>query len=188
VPLGFQSRGSIGRRRFALLLAAAVPGTSIRAADAGPAFIEIVGIVVKVSPKAVDVMSGGQRFTLIADAGTESWKGRTDHDFSQLEAGDSINARCRKDESGKLLTITLWANRVEFLGTVNSVSGNKVEVLTDPSAHPETTYQEMKLVDLGFDTVFQSGTKKDLRKGRSVQVTGVDLKNGSVHATLLVLR
>jgi hypothetical protein len=180
----------MGRRQFAYLAA----GGALAQLVCSPLFssdtdvVEVVGRVANVSAKEVDVRSGGQVLRLIADERTESWKGRTYHDFSQLEAGDSIRARCRKGDDGRLLTIALWANRVAFSGVISTRGGDKLEVVTDPSAHPETTYQEVKVVILAFDTQIQGGTKKELRKGRSVDVTGVDVRNGSVHATRVVLR
>ncbi len=180
----------MGRRVFVFRIAGAAlclyACSCLPGADA--AVVEIIGTVARVSPKALDVMSGGQRLTLVADERTESWKGRTAHDFSQLESGDSIKAECRKDDAGRLLTISLWANRLVFSGVISAGGGDKLEVLTDPSAHPETNYQEMKVVNLAFDTVIQGGTKKELRKGRSVEITGVDLRNGSVRATRVILR
>ena len=188
MTIGNYSGMQWNRRRFVLLAVIGFAGGVLRAAPEGAALIEIIGTVAKATANSVDVMSGGQRLTLVADERTESWKGRTYRDFSQLEPGDSIHARCRKDEGGKLITVSLWANRIDFPGVISAIVSGKLEVLTDPSAHPQTNYQEMKVVDLAFDTVIEGGTKKDLRKGRSVQVTGVDLRNGSVRATRVILR
>ncbi|HWB99477.1 MAG TPA: DUF5666 domain-containing protein [Bryobacteraceae bacterium] len=183
----------IDRRQFAAL---AIGGSAVhgiapcaRAGFDAPATVELIGAVQRVSAKGIDVRSGGELVTVHADVHSEIWRGRNYPDFSQFEAGDQIRAKCRKDDSGKLIAVSVFANWTKFSGTITGGGGDKLEVLTDPSSEtPSTTFQEHKVVYLGFDTVLEAGTRKDLKKGRSVQITGLDLRNGSVQATRVVLR
>ena len=52
-------------------------------------------------------------------------------------------------------------------------------MLTNPNADPQSAYVKKKLkVFVDADSVFDSSAKEDLKRGRDIQMVGLDLKNG----------
>ena len=69
-----------------------------------------------------------------------------------------------------------------------SLDSKLAEMFTNPNADPGSGYQKKKLrVVVDPDTIFNASAKNDLRPGREVQMVGLDLKDGTVRATLLTV-
>jgi hypothetical protein len=70
--------------------------------------IPVVGTVKSISGSTIYVESGAHITLVVADGGTEVWKGRTFHDLGPVGIGDDFSARCRADGSGKLVAEVIW--------------------------------------------------------------------------------
>lgn len=144
----------------------------------------IVGTVAAVSESVISVRTGTQVIPVAVDQRTEIWKGAVFHDTSPLRVGDDILARARIDSNGALVAEAVWLDIVNFSAVVTGVRASGFEVLTNPNADPQSAYKsEHKTVNLAGDTVFEASTRGDVRVGRTVQVVGLDLRNGTVRAT-----
>ena len=150
--------------------------------------IPVIGIVNGISGNVISVDAGERVTAVSADERTEFWKGKTFHDLSPVQIGDDLTARCRADASGKLVAEVIWLNIVNFFGVITQVDGGGFEMLTNPNADPQSAYVKKKLkVTVDADTLFEASAKEDLKLGRSVQMVGLDLKNGIVMATRLTV-
>jgi hypothetical protein len=150
--------------------------------------VSVIGTVRGISGKAILVDGGAQVRTVVADEGTEIWKGKTFHDLSPVLIGDDFSARCRTDASGKLVAEVIWLNIVNFFGVITKVDGAGFEMLTNPNADPQSAYVRKKLaVIVDADTLFDASAREDLKPGRDVQMVGLDLKNGTISATRLTV-
>ena len=78
--------------------------------------IPVIGIVKSISGNAISVDAGERVIAVFADERTEIWKGKIFHDLSLVQIGDDFAARCRTDDSGKLVAETIWLNIVNFFG------------------------------------------------------------------------
>ena len=102
--------------------------------------------------------------------------------------GDDFSARCRTDDSGKLVAEVIWLNIVNFFGVITKVDGAGFEMLTNPNADPQSAYVKKKLkVSVDADALFDASAKEDLKLGRDVQMVGLDLKDGNIRATRLTV-
>jgi hypothetical protein len=174
--------------KSALLLVAVILLLAIAVAQnrptsgASPKFI--AGTVEGFSGNQVYVNRGLQLVVLAVDAHTEVWKGKVFHDLSPLEAGDEVLARCRLDASGNLIAESMHLNGFHSSGVITKVTDTGFEVFTNWGADPQSGYKkENKIVEVDADTVFEESAREDLRSGRGVEVTGLDLRNGRVRAT-----
>jgi hypothetical protein len=146
--------------------------------------IPLVGTVESISGDTVHVKLRTEVVTLYADGGIAVWKGKKFHDFSSLKAGDSISVDAKKDSRGRLIAVSVWANALNFCAVITAINGDVFAVLTNFDADTYSGYRkENKLVLVNADTVFESGSKDELKPGRVVSVVGLDLKNGEVQAT-----
>jgi len=149
-----------------------------------PLPVVVIAVVENISGNAIHARTSTESITIHSDARTEVWKGKTFHDLSPLKSGDDISARCRRDSSGKLIAISIWANITNFFGVIVRTTGDRFEAQMNPNADPRSAYPKgKKIVLVDSDTIFESSAKEDLMAGRGVQVIGLDLKNGSVQAT-----
>jgi hypothetical protein len=180
-------RTCIECERLAIGLIAALVISSSAFAQHEEPLTAIVGTVQSVNGNQIHVISGAKLVTLHVDDHTEIWKGKALRDLSPLEMGDDISARCRK-VSGDLVAEAIWINIVSFSGVITKVKGSTFEVFTNPNADPQSAYKkEIKVVRLDSDTIFQSSEKRDLKVGREVQTVGLDLRNGAVKATQVMV-
>ena len=104
--------------------------------------------------------------------------------------GDDFSARCRTDDSGKLVAEVIWLNIVNFFGIITKVEGggDSFDMFTNPKADPQSGYIKKNLkVTLDSDTLFSASAKEDLKAGRDVQMVGLDLKKRMVRATRLTV-
>jgi hypothetical protein len=160
--------------------------SSVFAQDEEP-LTALVGTVQSISGNQIHVISGAKLVTLHVDDHTEIWKGKVLWDLSPLEMGDDISARCRK-VSGELVAEAIWINIVNFSGVITKVKGSTFEVFTNSNADPQSAYKKKnRLVRFDADTIFQSSEKRDLKVGRKVQTVGLDLRNGAVKATQVMV-
>ena len=82
-------------------------------------------------------MDAGERIVAVfADEHTEIWKGKIFHDLSLIQVGDDFAARCRADNSGRLVAELIELNVVAFFGVITKVEGGgeKFEMFTNPKA------------------------------------------------------
>jgi hypothetical protein len=134
------------------------------------------------------VEGGAQVTPVVADGGTEVWKGRTFHDLGPVGIGDDFSARCRVDASGKLVAEVIWLDIVNFFGVITKVDGNSFEMLTNLNADSQSAYVKERLkVAMDTDTLFDASAKENLRPGREVQIVGLDPRNGAARATRLTV-
>jgi hypothetical protein len=146
--------------------------------------IPLIGTVESVSGETMYVKVRTEVVALYADNETAVWKGQKFHDLSPLKAGDAVSVDAVRDSRGRLVAISIWANVLNFCAVITSAKGDAFEVLTNFDADTYSGYRkEKKLVLVDGSTVFESGSKGDLKSGRVVSVVGLDLKNGRVQAT-----
>jgi len=99
-----------------------------------------------------------------------------------------VSARCRADDSGKLVAEAIWINIVNFFGMITNVDAGSFMMVTNPNADPESGYVKESLKILIDDnTVFSGSAKDEIKMARDVQMVGLDLKNGTVRATRLTV-
>jgi hypothetical protein len=116
------------------------------------------------------------------------WKGKIYHDLSLAQIGDDFAGRCRADGSGKLVAELIELNVVNFFGVITKVDGDTFEMFTNPNADPQSGYEKKKLtVRVDADTIFDASAREDLKVGRDVQMVGLDLRNGTIRATRIVV-
>jgi hypothetical protein len=96
--------------------------------------------------------------------------------------GDDFSARCRTDDSGKLVAEVIWLNIVNFFGVITKIDGGGFEMMTNPNA----VKKKLK-VTVDADTLFDASAKEDLKLGRDVHMVGLDLKDGNIRATRLTV-
>ena len=152
--------------------------------------IPVIGIVKSISGNVMTVDAGERIVAVFADEHTEIWKGKIFHDLSLVQVGDDFAARCRADNSGRLVAELIELNVVTFFGIITKVDGGgeAFEMLTNPNADPQSGYVKKNLkVTVDSDTLFSASAKEDLKAGRDVQMVGLDLRNGMVKATRLTV-
>ena len=152
--------------------------------------IPVIGIVKSISGNVISVDAGERIVAVFADEHTEIWKSKIFHDLSLVQVGDDFAARCRADNSGRLVAELIELNVVAFFGIITKVDGGgeSFDMLTNPNADPQSGYVKKNLkVTVDADTIFTASAKEDLKAGRDVQMVGLDLKNGTVRATRLTV-
>jgi hypothetical protein len=152
--------------------------------------IPVIGTVKSISGNLIAVESGDHIITVATDNHTEVWKGKLSHDLGLVQIGDDFAGGCREDASGRLVAELIELNVVNFFGVITKVDhgGVAFEMFTNPKADPQSGYEKKKLtVVVDADTVFDASAQEDLKVGRDVQITGVDLRNGSTRATRVVV-
>ena len=148
--------------------------------------IPVIGIVKSISGNVITVDAGERIVAVFADEHTEIWKGKIFHDLSLVQVGDDFAARCRADNSGRLVAELIELNVVTFFGIITKVDGGgeRFEMFTNPNADPQSGYAKKSLtVTVDSDTLFSASAKEDLKAGRDVQMVGLGLRNGTVRAT-----
>ena len=152
--------------------------------------IPVIGIVKSISGNAISVDAGERVIAVFADERTEIWKGKIFHDLSLVQIGDDFAARCRADNSGRLVAELIELNVVNFFGIITKVEGggDSFDLFTNPKADPQSGYIKKNLkVTVDSDTLFSASAKEDLKPGRDVQMIGLDLRDGTVRATRLTV-
>lgn len=155
----------------------------------GP-IIPVIGTVKNISGNQIAVESGDRMITVTTDNLTKVWKGKVSHDLGLVQIGDEFAGRCREDVSGRLVAELIELNVVNFFGLITKVDagGGTFEMFTNPNADPQSGYQKKTLrVVVDADTIFGASAKEDLKAGREVQMTGLDLRNGTTRATRVVV-
>ena len=143
------------------------------------------GTVVAVSGNTILVSTRDGPLTLYAADDLRVWKGRYTAETSVLKTGDSIQARCYVQPDGKVIAREIWANHVGFGGVIREVKGDTIEVLIAGPSNPSV----VRTVRVDDETVFEygRGSKRDLAKGRFIQLVGLALEDGTVRATWAVV-
>src|SRR5438046_1823246 len=118
----------------------------------------IIGTVDKIAHNQVTVKTARGSFPISTDNKTEVVKDETYHDLSPLKVSEEISVRCQPDASGKLVATKIWANVVNFSGTVKDVRGEENEIVRDGD-------DERKIVRSYPDTVLGTN-KSDVVAGR----------------------
>ena len=152
--------------------------------------IPVIGIVKSISGNVISVDAGERIVAVFADEHTEIWKGKIFHDLSLIQVGDDFAARCRADNSGRLVAELIELNVVTFFGIITKVDGGgeRFEMFTNPNADPQSGYAKKSLtVTVDSDTLFSASAKEDLKAGRDVQMVGLGLRNGTIRATRLTV-
>jgi hypothetical protein len=152
--------------------------------------IPVIGIVKSISGNVISVDAGERIVAVFADEHTEIWKGKIFHDLSLIQVGDDFAARCRADNSGRLVAELIELNVVAFFGVITKVEGGgeKFEMFTNPKADRQSGYEKKRrVVVVDADTIFTASAKEDLKAGRDVQMVGLDLRDGTVRATRLTV-
>jgi hypothetical protein len=135
----------------------------------------IIGTVDKIDPNQVFVKTSRGSFPISADDKTEVMKDKTYRDLSPLKVGDEISIRCQPDASGKLVAKIIWANVVDFAGTVKEMRSEEIEIVTRSG-------DERKIIHIYPDTGFGT-SRKDLTVGQDVRIVGLDVGDGAVDAS-----
>ncbi len=154
----------------------------LAACTSEPASARLIGTIEKLAGNELQIGLGTKAVTLSADRKTEVHKGRTDHTLSALRVGDEVSVSFRKDASGKMIAVAIWANRVSFHAVIHSVTPASFDILTHPDTNPESAYRK------GYSRVFlypqtKFGTsERDLIEGRDVHVVGLDVGGGNIDA------
>jgi hypothetical protein len=146
--------------------------------------------VKSISGNVISVDAGERIVAVFADEHTEVWKGKIFHDLSLIQVGDDFAARCRADNSGRLVAELIELNVVAFFGVITKVEGGgeKFEMFTNPKADRQSGYEKKRrVVVVDADTIFTASAKEDLKAGRDVQMVGLDLRDGTVRATRLTV-
>ena len=152
--------------------------------------IPVIGIVKSISGNVISVDAGERIVAVFADEHTEIWKGKIFHDLSLIQVGDDFAARCRADNSGRLVAELIELNVVAFFGVITKVEGGgeKFEMFTNPKADRQSGYEKKRrVVVVDADTIFTASAKEDLKAGRDVQMVRLDLTDGTVRATRLTV-
>ena len=148
--------------------------------------IPVIGTVKSISGNVISVDAGERVIAVFTNERTEIWKGKIFHDLSLVQIGDDFAARCRADNSGRLVAELIELNVVNFFGIITKVEGggDSFDMFTNPKADPQSGYIKKNLkVTLDADTLFDASAEEDLKAGRDVQMVGLDLKNGTIRAT-----
>jgi hypothetical protein len=148
--------------------------------------IPVIGTVKSISGNVISVDAGERVIAVFTNERTEIWKGKIFHDLSLVQIGDDFAARCRADNSGRLVAELIELNVVNFFGIITKVEGggDSFDLFTNPKADPQSGYIKKNLkVTVDSDTLFSASAKEDLKAGRDVQMVGLDLKNGTIRAT-----
>ncbi len=147
-----------------------------------PASARLIGTIEKLAGSELQIGLGTKAVTLYADRKTEIHKGRTYHTLSSLRVGDEVSVSFRRDDSGRLIAIAIWANLVTFRAVIHSVTPTCFDILTHHDADPESAYRK------GYSRVFVypetkfSTSERDLIEGRDVHVVGLDVGGGNIDA------
>jgi len=156
-----------------------------RAVEQQKAAIELARVthVVSVSGNRITTInSRGQTEELLADDNVRVWRGKYSTGLSQLQPGDRIMARGRKDPStGRLIVTEIMANWTSFTGSILSISGNTLRVQVERPAGVFT-------VTYTADTQFQASRPQDILEGGKIDVAGLVEKDGSIQATTVTVR
>jgi len=139
----------------------------------------IIGTVDKIAHNQVTVKTARGYFPISTDNKTEVVKDETYHDLSPLKVSEEIGVRCQPDASGKLVATKIWANVVNFSGTVKDVRDEEIEVVSHSG-------DERKIVLFYPDTVFGTN-RSDVTAGKQVRIVGLDIGNGAVDAARVAL-
>jgi hypothetical protein len=107
------------------------------------------------------------------------WKKTTYSDFSAIRPGDQLYVRGYLDASGDLVASTVWANIVSFFGMIVASNGSAFQVMVPMTGETKTVTLDATTV--GWQNVpFALG---DIQIGRTVQVIGCALSDGTVQGT-----
>jgi len=143
-----------------------------------------VARVESVSGRTICAFDGSGPFTLHASDPVKVWKGKLHSDLSPLRPGDIIGVRLHKDAAGEYVADEIWANIVSIHAVVSRVVGDRSEVVLNPQAKkPETR----TVVWTRDGTEFENSLPEDIRPGRSLFVIGLDLGDGVIQASRIVV-
>jgi len=107
--------------------------------------IPVIGTVNWISGRLISVATDGKVVDVSADERTEVWTGKTFYGLSPVRVGDDVSARCRADDSGRLVAEAIWINIINFFGLITNVDAGGFTMLTNPNADPESAYVQESL-------------------------------------------
>jgi hypothetical protein len=112
---------------------------------------------------------------------TKIWRGRY-VSLNQLHVGDDVMVWFVANGSGGAIATNIAANITRLDGTITIVRAHSIEIVGGGGAGEADGHVQVFMDD---HTMFAQGTAKDLKVGRVVEVTGLDLGHKRVQASAL---
>ncbi len=149
----------------------------------------IIGRLIDKSPGSITVASPRQTVTLRITPATKIWKGSFDKAAADLDSGDQIAAKYRVAPSRSPLAVEIWANLINVFGVITDTpSENQFIVLSNPNAEAASGYKKRQYtVHWDPNTSFMLSEPGDLKRGRNVQIIGVETGDASILAARVTI-
>jgi len=137
------------------------------------------GVLVAVGDGSVLVRNDGHTRRLVVNRETKIWRGQ-DVGLGQLRVGDQLDITYRIASGGQEVATQIWANIDRWDGKVIRVTGDSAEIAII-GEHEE----RLGMATVMFDgrTVFNEGSRQDVRVGRELEVVGLVLDKHRMQAT-----
>jgi len=139
------------------------------------------GKVAAIHDDSVAVKNDDGALVFRVNADTKIWRGSSIR-LNQLHLGDDVIVQCVTNQSGGATATDILANFTRWAGTITAVHPRSIVIVGGGGPGEATGHVE---VLLDVHTTFAQGTPKDLKVGRDVEVSGLDLGHKRVQASAL---
>jgi len=137
------------------------------------------GVLAGVGDGSVLVKINGHTRRFVVDKQTEIWRGQ-DVGLRQLRVGDQLDMTYRTASNGEAVATQIWANIDRWHGKVVRVTGESVEI-----ARVGEHRERLGMATVVFDgrTIFNEGSRQDVKLGRELEVIGLMLDKHRMQAS-----
>ena len=166
---------------LAALTACCIPSLSGQAPKTSTKPCATTGILAAIRTDAVSVKNDAGTTVFQIDGNTKIWRGRY-IPVTQLHLGDDLMVWCAANPAGDATATDILANFTKWAGTIDSVHPRSIIIVGGGGLGEAPGHVE---VFLDEHTTYTQGTSKDLKVGRDIEVSGLDLGHKRVQASAL---
>jgi hypothetical protein len=142
----------------------------------------MVGIAIGADVDKIYVKTGSGLLIVKPNPSTRIWKGEYGSKIDVIRPGDDLAMRGVAGPDGSFIPSEIWVNITILEGVVKSVKDNIIEVDAIRNDSVKET-KAVKLTDGTLSTQDPPLRKDVVQVGRTVQVIGLALDDGSIQAT-----
>ena len=166
---------------LAALTACCIPSLSGQAPKTSTRPCATTGTLAAIHTNSVSVKNDAGTTVFQIDGNTKIWRGRY-IPVTQLHLGDDLMVWCTANPAGDATATDILANFTRWAGTIDSVHPHSIVIVGGGGPGEAPGHVE---VFLDEHTTYAQGTSKDLKVGRDVEVSGLDLGRKRVQASAL---
>jgi hypothetical protein len=145
------------------------------------ATLHVRGQILSLNGNTIQAYNEAGAISLELDGQSDVWKGLHNMPWNALNPGDIIDVKGEARVDGTIVVRWLFANIVNNYGNVLATQND--EFLLVPYRPGPLNIVLRHVVNRNFNTIFENASATDIQPGHFVQVVGLALPTGSIHAT-----